>query len=141
MRIVDVVIGRVRVGPRDDDHAEIPTALDQLAERVAVAEPPAALVEGDLGRIVGDAAAGAETRRVAVGPAEVVEPEPQVELARVVLDESELGPAQRAVDPARRIGERRRSEPGTHLPGRDHGPRHAAGPEERSTREVVLHAR
>ena len=29
----------------------------------------------------------------------------------------------------------------TDIPGRDQGPRHATGPEERSTREVVLHAR
>jgi hypothetical protein len=59
MRIMDPLVGRVRVSPHDHDHAKIPAALDQVAERVAVAEPPVAMVEGDLGRIVGDAAVGA----------------------------------------------------------------------------------
>ena len=57
---LDVVVGGVRVGPREHDHAELAAALDQLAERVAVAQPAAAVVERDLGGIVGDAAAGAE---------------------------------------------------------------------------------
>ena len=33
MRVADVVVGRVRVGPRQHDHAELPAARDQLAER------------------------------------------------------------------------------------------------------------
>ena len=38
VRLADVVVGRVRVGAREHDHAELAAALDQLAERVAVAE-------------------------------------------------------------------------------------------------------
>ena len=45
--LLDVVIGRVRVGPRDDGHAQLAAAGDQVAERVAVAQPGAAVVEPD----------------------------------------------------------------------------------------------
>ena len=48
VRRLHVVVGRVRVGAGDDDHAEPAAAGDQLAEHVAVAEPRAAVVEGDL---------------------------------------------------------------------------------------------
>ena len=48
VRLVDVVVGRVRVGAREDDHAELAAAGDQLAERVAVAQPAAAVVERNL---------------------------------------------------------------------------------------------
>ena len=37
--VAHVVVGRVRVGARDDDHAELAAAGDQFAERIAVAQP------------------------------------------------------------------------------------------------------
>ena len=46
--LFDVVVGRVRVGPRDHDHAQLAAAGDQVAEGVAIAEPGAAVVERDL---------------------------------------------------------------------------------------------
>ena len=125
----DVVVGRVRVGPRDDDHAELPAARDQLAERIAVAQPPTAVMEGDLGGVVGDAAAGAQAGGVAMGAAEVVEPEREVERARVVLDQGQLGPAHGAVDPARGRADGRRGPDGG-IAECDRGPRRSAGPQE-----------
>ena len=139
VRRADVVVGGVRVGPREHDHAELPAAFDQLAERVAVAQEAAAVVERDLRGVVGDAAAGAEARSVAMGAAEVVEPERQVEPARVVLDQRQLSPAHRAVDPARG-GCGRDGLPRCGLADGDRGPRHAGGPQERSARDLVLHA-
>ena len=97
-----IVIGGVRVGARDDDHAELAAAGDEFAEHIAVAQPGAAMVEGNLGRVIRHAAAGAEADGVRLGAREVIEPELQVELARVVLDERQLGPAHGLVDPRRR---------------------------------------
>ena len=102
VRRLHVVVGGVRVGAGDDDHAEPPAAGDELAEHVAVAQPRAAVVERNLRRVVGHAAAGAQAGRVGVGAPEVVEPEADVELRRVVLDQGELRPAHRAGDPGRR---------------------------------------
>src|SRR5258708_5877841 len=81
----DVVVGRVWVGAREDDHAELAAARDQIAERIAVGQPPTAVMRGDLGGVVGDAAAGAQAGGVAMSAFEVVEPERQVERAWVVL--------------------------------------------------------
>src|SRR5205807_945261 len=84
------------------------------------------------------AAAGAEARSVAVGPAEVVEPERQVEPAWVVLGQRQLSPAHRAVDPARGVC-RQDSLPQCGLADDDHGPRYARGFQEHSARDLVLH--
>ena len=65
MRVADIVVGRVRIGPRDNHHTLLTTARYQITERVAVGQPLTAVVEGDLGGIVGDAAAGAQAGRIA----------------------------------------------------------------------------
>ena len=75
MRHPHVVARRVRIGSRDDLHAERAAARDERAERIAVAEPRAAMVQRNLGRVVGDDAAGAEAGGVGVQAAEVVQPE------------------------------------------------------------------
>ena len=75
VRVVHVLVDRVRIGARDDDHVQLAAAGHQVAERVAVAQPLAAVVQRDLRRIVGDAAAGAQAGRVGMGAPEVVEPE------------------------------------------------------------------
>ena len=102
VRGLHVVVRRVRVGARQDDHPEPPAAGDQLAEDVPIAEPRAAVMEGNLRRVVGDAAPGAEADTVGARAPEVVEPEVDVELRRIVLDQRELRPAHRSVDPRRR---------------------------------------
>ena len=58
------------------------------------------MVQRHLGRVVGDDAAGAERGGVGVQPPEVVEPELRVEAARIVLDQRQLHPAHRPVEPA-----------------------------------------
>src|SRR6188472_3786213 len=72
------------------------------------------MVERNFGRIVGDDAAGAQACGVCLDSAEVVEPELGIEAARIVLDERELRPSHRPVEPARayRLGRR----PRTRLP-------------------------
>ena len=101
MRLPHVVADRVRIGARDDAHAERAAAGDERAERIRLTEPRAAMVQRHLGRVVGDDAAGAERGGVGVEAAEVVEPELRVEAAGVVLDERELHPAHRPIEPAR----------------------------------------
>ena len=66
------------------------------------AQPGAAMVQRHLGRVVGDDAAGAERGGVGVQPPEVVEPELRVEPAGIVLDQRQLHPAHRPVEPAGR---------------------------------------
>ena len=75
MRLAHVVAHGVRIGARDDVHADVAAARDQVAERVGRAEPSTAVVERHVGRVVGDDAAGAERRGVGMQPTEVVEPE------------------------------------------------------------------
>ena len=79
-----------------------------------------------MGRVIGDAAAGAKAGRVGVRAAEVVEPERGVEVAGIVFDQRELRPAHGAIDPTWRDGDRlsRCDEGITH---RGFGGRRAAG--------------
>src|SRR5207342_1520278 len=98
---------------RDHYHAEAPAAGDELAEDVPLAEPGAPVMERHRGGVVGDAAAGAQADGVRARALEVVEPERDVELDGIVLDERELGPAHRLVDPGR--GGRRRGGLGADL--------------------------
>src|SRR5262245_45191278 len=102
MRVIDVLMSRMRIGPGDDIHAELATPRHQFAEAIAVAQILAAVVERNLGRIVGHATAGGKAGRVGMSPAEVVEPERGIILARIVFDQRELGPAHGTVIPARR---------------------------------------
>ena len=101
MRVMDVVVSRMRVRAGEDDHAELATTGDQIAERILVAEPLTAMVERHLGRVIRDAAAGAQTNRVRACALEIVEPELRIELAGVILDECELRPTHRSVCPGR----------------------------------------
>lgn len=43
MRVVDIAVAAVRVGARDDVHAELATSVDEVAEGVAVLQPLAAV--------------------------------------------------------------------------------------------------
>lgn len=90
--LLDVVVGGVGVGAGDDGHAHLPAPVHQLAEHVATPEPGAPVVEGDLRRVIGHAAPGAQARGVGLRSPEVVEPEGDAEGPRVVLDQRELRP-------------------------------------------------
>src|SRR5262245_26681229 len=102
MRVIDILMSRMRIGPGDDIHAELATPRHQFAEAIAVAQILAAVVERNLGRIVGHATAGGKAGRVGMSPAEVIETESGIILARIVFDQRELGPAHETVIPARR---------------------------------------
>ena len=89
----------VRIGARDDVHAQLAAARVELAEAVAVAQEAAAVVQRDLRGVVRDSPAGAQTRRVTVRPLEEVQPEVDVVLDGIVLDQGQLRPAHRPVEP------------------------------------------
>ena len=91
----------MRIGPGDDVHPKTATPGNERPERIAGPEGGAAVVERYLGRIVGDDAAGAQACGVCLDSAEVVEPELRIEAAGIVLDERELRPSHRLVEPAR----------------------------------------
>ena len=60
MRFGGVIVGRVRIGAHDDDHAEFAATSDEFAEHVAIAEPRAAMMKGNLRRIIRHATAAAQ---------------------------------------------------------------------------------
>ena len=101
MRLLRVVIGGVRIGARDDDHPELAAAGDEFAEHIALAEPRAAVVKRNRRRIIRDTPAAAEAHGVRFRARKIIEPELEIEFARlrVVLDERELRPAHGLVDP------------------------------------------
>ena len=99
MRLPHVVAHRVRIGARDHVHTEGAAAGDERAEWIGLTEPCAAMMQWDRSRIVGDDPARAERCSIGVEAAEVVEPELRVEAAWVVLDERELYPAHRPIEP------------------------------------------
>jgi hypothetical protein len=101
MRLPDFIAHGMRIDPRHDVHVERAATGDQHAERVRIGEPRAAMMEGDLGRVIRDDPAGAQGRGVGVQPAEVVQPEFGIESAGVVLDQRELDPPHGLVEPAR----------------------------------------
>ena len=46
--LADVVVGGVRIGAHQDDHAQLAAASDQFPKDVAVAQPAAAMVKRNL---------------------------------------------------------------------------------------------
>ena len=66
MRRPHLVARGVRIGSRDHVHAERAAAGESVAERIAGPQPRAPMVQRNLGRVVGDDAAGAERRGVGV---------------------------------------------------------------------------
>src|SRR5216117_196621 len=100
MRVVDILVHRMRIGPRDDDHAELSTAGHEIAERIALPYPDAAVMERNLRRVVRDDAAGAEAGGVGVNAREGIEPERGIESSGIVLDERQLRPAHGPIEPA-----------------------------------------
>ena len=127
MRACHVVAGRVRVGAGDHLHPHRAAAANQLAERIAGAEPGAAVMERHVGRVVGDDAAGAEAGSVGMDAAEVVEPEGEIDAAGIVLHEHQLRPAHRLVAPRRRGRPRTDRRGGLDGRGRRGGLRQRAG--------------
>ncbi len=94
----------MRIGSRDHYHSQLAATGRQIAERVAVAEPLRAVMQRNLRRVERHAAAGAQARGIGVRPAEVIEPEVDVELSGVVLHQGKLRPSHRMIEPFGRIG-------------------------------------
>jgi hypothetical protein len=99
MRVVHVLVRRVRIGARDDNHVPLPASLEQVAERIGVSHPGAPVVQRDVRRVVRDDAASAQTRGVRVDAREVVEPELPIVPRRIGLDERQLSPPHRPIEP------------------------------------------
>ena len=97
----------MRIRASHDAHAESAASDHELAEWIGLPEPRAAMVQRHLGRIIRDDSASAERGSIGVEAADVVDPELQVESARVVLDERQLHPAHRPIEPAGERVERR----------------------------------
>jgi hypothetical protein len=81
MRLLHVVVGRVRIGARDDDHAELAAAGDQFAEGIASPSHCAAMMQRTL---VGNSATHRPRSGNGVGlrALEVIEPELRIELCQ-----------------------------------------------------------
>src|SRR5215510_3238171 len=109
VRLLHVVVCRVRIGAGDHNHPELATPGHEIAEHVACTEPGAAVMQWNLRGIIRDTTAGAQADRVGFRALEVVEPELEIELARVVFDQRELRPSHRLVHP-RRSGRGRDTE-------------------------------
>ena len=97
--VVDILMDGVGVGAGNHIHAQPAAPLIKFAKGVAVAHPGGAIVVGDLGRIVGDAATGAETGGVAMRLFKEVQPEIYVIVDGVGLGQCQLRPAHGAVKP------------------------------------------
>ena len=97
--IVDILMRRVRIGAGYYDHVECAAAGDELAEGIRVAHPGAAIVQADLGGVIGHAAAGAQAGRIGVDAFEIIEPELRIVSRGIILYQRELCPAHRAIEP------------------------------------------
>ena len=104
MRVVHVLVSGVRVRARDDDHAQLPAAGHQLAERIGAAQPGTAVVQRNLRRIISHAAARAQANRIRMSALEIIEPELHVEFAGIIFDQGELCPEDGTIKPAWRAG-------------------------------------
>src|SRR5207248_1304707 len=99
MRGLHVVVGGVWISAGNHDHAKFAAAGDEFTEWVAIAEPLAAMVKRNFGRVISDAAAGAQANGVGARAFEIIEPELRIEFGGIVFDQSELGPAHWFIGP------------------------------------------
>src|SRR5262249_27323652 len=99
VRVVNVVVSSMRISSCDHDHSKLSAAGYQLAKRVCVAKPAAAMVQWNPSGIVRDTSAGAQANSIRPSAPEVIQPELRIELTRIVFDKSKLRPTHRFVDP------------------------------------------
>src|SRR5207253_9118867 len=91
--------GRMRISACNHYHSKFARTGDEVAERVTLFQPLAAVMQGDAGRVVGNTATGAEADRIGLCSLEVFKPEAGIELAWVILNQGNLRPAHRFVNP------------------------------------------
>ena len=89
----------MRIGAYDDGHVQCPGSLYRVAEKVGFAQTVAAILQGNLGWVVGDVAACAQHYAIGVNALEIVEPEIQVRVNRIVFRKGQLRPAHGPVLP------------------------------------------
>ena len=99
MGIIGVLMHCMWVGARNDIHAQLATPLIEFAKGIAIAHPRRAIVKGDLGRIIADAAPRAQTGRVAMRPLKEIQPKIDIVANRIMLGERQLCPTHGAVKP------------------------------------------
>src|SRR5689334_2289782 len=85
VRCLDIVVGGVRISPRNHDHPEFSTASHEFAKRIAVTEPLTAVMIRNFCWIIGNASAGAQANGIGLRSLEVIEPELRTEFARIIL--------------------------------------------------------
>src|SRR5437667_124475 len=97
--LMHVVVGGMGVGARNDHHSKFPTTGDECAERIAIVQPLTAVMQRNPCRIICYATAGAQTDSVGLRSLEIIEPKAGIESAWIILDQSELRPAHRFINP------------------------------------------
>ncbi|MEK7766407.1 MAG: hypothetical protein AAB368_09230, partial [bacterium] len=75
---MDVRVEGVGIGPGEDRHPRLPAAAHEVAERIAVAEPRAAVVERHRRRVVRHDPARREAGALGMDAFEVADPERRV---------------------------------------------------------------
>ena len=76
--------------------------MRNLAKGIHISQPLAAVVQGNLRGVKGDAPAGIQNCGIGMDPLEIVQPELHGVIARIVFDEAQLGPSHRPVVPGGR---------------------------------------
>jgi hypothetical protein len=86
MRFVHLLMRRVRIGAGNYGHVQFAASRHQIAERIGVMQPLAAVMQRNLRRVIGYRSSCAQAGRVGVSALKVVEPEGKIILAGIVFD-------------------------------------------------------
>jgi hypothetical protein len=104
MRVIDVLMTRMSIRPRNHIHSKLPASRDYIAERVHRPEPSASIVERDFGGKESYGASCAQTSGICMNLSEIVEPERKIVVSRIVFHKCQLCPAHGTPVPPQRIG-------------------------------------
>src|SRR5579875_1403072 len=99
MRVIDILMDRVRIGPANDIHAQAATTFCEISEAVPITQPFAPIVHRDLCWVEGYATSGTETSSVHMNSTEIVKPEVRIVVSGIVFHERDLCPTHRPVVP------------------------------------------
>src|SRR5436305_14371809 len=99
MGIVDVLMNSMWIGTSNHVHTQAAATFDKIAEWVPIAHELAAVMHGNLGWVEGNATARAQASGIDVQTLEVVEPELELVVARIVFYKGYLRPPHGPVIP------------------------------------------
>ncbi len=88
MRVVNILMACVCVGAGNDIHAQLAAAVRYIAKGIHIPQPLAAVVQGNLGGVEGDAPARIQNCGISMDSMEIVQPELHVVIAGIVFDEA-----------------------------------------------------